>query len=532
MSRIKIKNSIIRIPDSPSARMRLQGSEFTANDGKISLLPTYSNALRLLSEFARHEWTGEAFKYVNEIVSNIDINGDYSLPPTLATRPMKHQVIAYRRAIGKDSFALLHEMGLGKTYTALIILEQLFLQKRIDRALIICPNSLKMVWKEQVETHQMKDWRFCPPHSLSFWATEHDKRYSTVSIESLSQGGMFAELIDKMRKVDRTALILDESTSIKNHKARRTKRAIILSNQADYRYILTGAPITQGLQDFYTQYEFLDPAIIGMRSFYSFRNRYCKMGGFRGKQIVGYRQVNELMSCIVPHSHILRSEDVLNLPPQNYAQVTVEPTQEQRSIYNTIMSGSFGGRPVDNMLERITLLSQLSAGLMPRTRAHLSPNPKLNALRDILESLDDKVIIWTQFRAEIDAIAELAVKMKIPHVEFHGGIPEDERRGIVDQFQYGDARIFITNARTGGKGLTLTGSNRSIYYSNDFSYENRLQSEYRIWRKGQKLPVFYTDLIVNLPIDKLKLKAIASKKDLADLVRNIGAENFLEELKL
>ena len=134
---------------------------------------------------------------------------------------------------------------------------------------------------------------------------------------------------------------MDESTTIKSPKANRTKNIVRLSKYAEYRRILTGAPVTRSPLDLYTQCEFLDPGLLGYGSFYSFRARYAEMinrttGGRTFKQVIGYKRLDELNDLLKSFSSRVLKKDCLDLPDKVYITRKIEMTPEQKKTYNEI----------------------------------------------------------------------------------------------------------------------------------------------------------------------------------------------------
>jgi SNF2 family DNA or RNA helicase len=186
---------------------------------------------------------------------------------------------------------------------------------------------------------------------------------------------------------------------------------------------------------------------------------------------------------------------------------------------------------IETVLERLTRYQQIVGGNFPyevedgyRTKP-FEHNPKLDALVELIEDLPhtEKVIIWTRFKPEIKAVVEALVPFG-KSVQFHGGIDFDGRKAAVDNFQNGDARFFVSNPTVGGMGLTLTAATTAIYYSNTFSYQDRVQSEDRCHRKGTVNAVTYIDIVMNHPIDKLIIRTLKNKTSMAAYVKQALGE--------
>ena len=189
------------------------------------------------------------------------------------TQPFKHQHDIFMESRDKEFYALLMEMGTGKTFVTLNTGSWLYAQGNIDAILVICPNGLQRVWADQTLDHvpdyvnAKAAWHSATPTRKESSCLEsvlrHEKGLKVVAInvESLttSRGLTF---IKWFLMTYRTLLVVDESSTIKNPKAIRTKKLLELAIHAKYRRILTGTPVTQGPLDLFTQFRFLDSHIL------------------------------------------------------------------------------------------------------------------------------------------------------------------------------------------------------------------------------------------------------------------------------
>lgn len=463
---------------------------------------------------------------------------------------MSHQLVALRRAFPLAPFGFFHEMGAGKTYTTIQLAMARFQAGQIDRLLIVCPTTLIDTWADPLYGGELAKWMHIPYEVQTMsagytpvWKTNDRLKAFVVGVESLSiKGGRAYKFALSFAAKGKTMMAVDESSKIKNHKSIRTKSVIDIGGQAAYRNILTGTPITQGLQDLFAQFNFMDGRIIDCKNFTVFRNRYCVISPVRGApagvyKIIGYQRVEELLKKIDPYVHVVTKDQCMDLPDKIYIpNIVVEPSKEQLSAVRDLRS-MYATQSEDKILEtstaleRLTRYQQIIGGTFPyqedgENKAQPIPgkNPKLDALLEILEDTvpnDAKVIIWARFIPEIKYIQQTLESKFGPNslVLYHGKVTREERSHAVHRFQ-NDSRVrfFVSNQATGGYGLTLTAATYVIYYSNTFSYEERMQSEDRCHRKGQTSHVTYINIEMNLPEDRMILKAVRQKKDLADMV--------------
>lgn len=479
--------------------------------------------------------------------------------------PSEIQLRAIKRAWKQRNFALFHAMGAGKTFTTINLAAARFLttksEQQISLLVIICPSPIKDVWRVELEKHCPCDFSFHAYASggdtaLRRWwsgATEDALNVLTVGVEALSQGKAFDRAMEIIKDAHKrwpyrgVMIAADESSRIKTHKATRSKKAHKLAHECDFRLILTGTPITQGFQDLFSQFWFLDPHIIGMKSFVLFRNMYCIQGGFENRQIIGYQNIPSLMEKIAPYCDIVTKEEAMPyLKPKNYASpIIVQPTPEQKRVMKELKEEMLAlmedkELTVSTVMDRLTRYQQVCGGFFPYDdedtgKYNIEPikggNPKLTALLDLAESIyeaGEKVIIWARFRPELELIAkQLRAKFGQNSVaEFHGGIHERDRPGQTHVFETSaECRFMVANPTVGGMGQTWIAASYTIYYSNTFSYEDRMQSEDRNHRRGQQNIVTYYDIVMDVPADRMILKALAKKGDVADEFKN-GVKNI------
>ena len=244
------------------------------------------------------------------------------------------------------------------------------------------------------------------------------------------------------------------------------------------------------------------------------------------------------MELISPYVDVVTKEDALpDLPPKVYQTIEVELTKEQKVAIEDlkqIMRTESEGKEltVNTVLERLTRYQQIIGGNFPfndeETGGYgVAPipgkNPKLDALLELVEPLEgEKVIIWARFRPELQAISErlASVYGKEAVAQFWGDISSQDRSAFTDLFQQRGSgpRFMVSNQSVGGMGQTWTAATVVVYFSNSFSYEDRMQSEDRAHRKGQENKVAYFDLVANHPADKMVVKALAKKGDVAGYV--------------
>jgi SNF2 family DNA or RNA helicase len=335
-------------------------------------------------------------------------------------------------------------------------------------------------------------------------------------------------------RVTSAFMAVDESTTIKTPNTKRTKSIIKVAREARYRRIATGSPVTKSPLDLYSQCEFLGPECLNSASFYAFQARYAilverKLPTHTFKQIVGYRRLDELQEKLNGFSFRVTKDECLDLPDKVYTRRDVELTPEQKKYYDqmklmalALVDGNL--MSTNNALTQLMRLHQICCGHVKLDDGQQIdiPNNRITELLSVLEETNGKVIIWANYRRDIENI-RLALQKEYGMTSvatYYGDTEAEDRQNIVDQFQdpASELRFFVGNPRTGGYGLTLTAAHTVIYYSNSFDLEVRLQSEDRAHRIGQTNKVTYVDLIAKDTVDEHIVKALRNKINIASQV--------------
>ena len=467
------------------------------------------------------------------------------------TKPYQHQLDALEISWNKEVYAYFMEMGTGKTKVLIDNMSMLYDKGKIDGALIIAPKGVVGTWYEQeLPTHLVNHvenvtilWQ--PNISKkqqeklkSLFEIETALHILIMNVEALStQKGV--DFATKFLSSHRTLMAIDESTTIKNPKAKRTKNILRLSKLAKYRRIMTGSPVTKNPLDLYSQCEFLDPYCLDFASYYAFRNRYAEMktANFYGRsvQIVAkFRHLDELAEKLKPFSYRVLKEDCLDLPEKTFMKRVVELTKEQKELYAQMKKmalAMLNGKVVTTKtaLTQIMRLQQITCGHFTADDGTMQDikNNRIDELMDVLEEIEGKVVIWAHYQYDVKKIIKEIQKVHGPGsvVDYYGLTPKEIRQNNIEKFQNNDSvKYFVGTPATGGYGITLTAASNMIYYSNGYDLEKRLQSQDRIHRIGQKKPVTYIDLIAEDTVDNRIVKALRKKI-------NIASEVMGEELK-
>ncbi len=449
------------------------------------------------------------------------------------------------------------EMGPGYSKVRFDNIGMLYMQKELDFALIIAPKGVYRNWvSKEIPEHMPDD---IPVRVIRWVAGANKKQQEEMrSVKDKFDGlTVFVMNVEAFSSVKgkqagewlgrafghRGMIAIDESTTIKNHQAKRTKSLTKISQSFKYKRLLTGSPITKSPLDIFSQAEFLQKGLLRYDSFYAFQARYAvlqrrTMGAQSFNQVVGFRNLEELTHMIEQFSYRVLKKDCLDLPEKTYTVRYVSTTKEQLEMYESLRrhamvlfdDGEMTSAPA--VITQLLRLQQILSGHLKTDEGEMItfPSKRMDALSELLEEHDGKAIIWSRFRYDIQQIVEMLNNKFGPGVAaaYYGDTPDDERLRIVQDFQSSsNLRFFVGNPATAGYGLTLTEANLVVYYANDFNLETRMQSEDRAHRIGQHNPVTYVDLITEGSIDEKIVKALRAKIDIGAKVLGEEARQWL-----
>lgn len=437
-------------------------------------------------------------------------------------------------------FGLLFEMGCGKTLTAIAIAGAAYAAGKIERLLVVAPTSVVAVWPKELQEYaefkytcrtllgdkasrlkQLSDLEKFPFKAL---------KVAVINYESTWRDGIF----EALQEFDADMIIADESQRIKTHDAAQSKAMHQLGDQARYKLILSGTPVQNNAIDIYSQYRFLDPTVFG-KNFYQFRNRYAIMGGFNRRQIVGYKDMDDLIRREHSIAFRITKEEAIDLPEQTFEVRHIQMDKKLADLYQRIKRDSYaeietGGQiTATTVLTKLLRLQQLAGGFLvtdDAARPQLVSTAKLEALSDIVQDYvvdgGKKLVIFARFVPEVKAIIDLMKKVlpdRKKEVSIYGEIKKEDRGAIVQQFQTDpDTVVFVGQIDTAGTGVTLTAADTCVYYSKNFNYAAYEQSLSRIHRIGQRNTCTYIDLVMEKTVDEMINRALAKKEDIAKTV--------------
>lgn len=545
----------------------------------------------MLARFATHNKT-------LKLISEFKINGTIPKMPSdfiehEAYPPMPYQKVGIAAFLHREMSALFMEQGTGKTCVAInrICIESL--RKRQGkflgcppgqyRALIICPRQLRSNWEAE-----FAKFATVPGKVVCLRGNEVNRVQSLLEVARDEKDCCWSAAIMSYDSVEGTLralkafpwdlVILDEAHFIKNVRTSRFKAVKALRDaNVRQRMILTGTPITNSPMDLYSLFEFLGEGMSGFSSFEDFRQfhgvfKHMHHGAEGVQKLVGLKNIPLLQERLARLSFSISKRDAnLQLPDKTYDIYEVQMTPKQRLYYKKIRDelsivleealDKFV--TVDHILTQLLRLSQITSGHIrwnspeegkPAIVEQIDDaNPKVQAVIDMLqdEGRDPhgKTIVWAVFIEDIRVLSAALEEAGIDHVSFFGGTSDKDREEAVHRFNNDSAcRVFIGNPATAGTGLNLLGYNptseapqdtycdHEIFFSANWSAVQRSQAEDRAHRKGTKVSVRITDLVVPGSIDEEirtrvvgKLQMALEIQDVREILRRILHSDLEDE---
>jgi SNF2 family DNA or RNA helicase len=441
----------------------------------------------------------------------------------------------------KPGFAWFMEMGLGKTRTDLYETYWLMKANKVDIEVILCPRSLRGTWRAEAEGIGF-------PYPVLLMDGTADAMWKRIVAASegkngrkvvvvchydlvLTRGGDLIELL--MAKGLKIKVTLDESTRIKNPQAKVGKYLIGIRDNFAYRRILSGSPAPQGPHDLWGQFKFIGAV---SSNYFSFRNTYCRMGGWMGKQIIGGQNLDILKMRTHPWVFRAKKKDWTDLPDKMYpAPREIEMTKAQRQAYLEMMHDfviEWGEHEISAKMAVTakTKLSQIGSGFLYNNEGtpvnlfdEKQKNPKIEEMIKVIEETEGKIIIFYHFQHSVTLIREAIRAAEINAVFLTSGLNDEAIEHRKAEFNTSEeVKVAVCQTASMKYGHTLLGTATNpcfttLFFENSYDFEARTQAEDRNHRHGQKWPVTYIDLSISREDTKVIL-ALQKKSGLQEAI--------------
>ena len=491
------------------------------------------------------------------------------------TKPFDHQARVFEETKDLEAHALLWEQGTGKTKALIDIASYNYLKGRINALMIVAPGGVNMNWvNDEIPTH-MPDRvrhvsRIVVVDSVKLkQVTWQRKNKNVFDHEGLlivvftydnfmtEAGKKFAWKLLQKRDV---FAALDEAHYIKTPKAKRTKSIVASGKYPKMKRILTGTPISVGPFDVYSQLKYLDESFwddVGCRTFESFKSMFgifhdmkVTNGGktYQIKKLIDYRNLDLLKKKVDSISDRVLKEDVLDLPEKVYVKRYFSASAEQWQLYQDLaefMIVQLNTKQASVARIKLVLLlrfQQLLSGYLPvfdlesdeEDLIRLDDNPRLSCLLDNLAVTQEAGhcgMVWANFRPDIDIIMQSLEEKGWSAVRYDGAVSDEEAEHNRQLYKNGEVQFFVGNPAKGREGLTFVNTRTVDYYTNSFRLLDRLQSEDRAHRAGQKHKVLYRDYVGLSPEDNkalIDMKIVDNLRNKVDIASTITGDQLKE----
>lgn len=442
----------------------------------------------------------------------------------LKTSLWQHQRDAFIRLNGLTGSVLDLGMGCGKTLLAIALI----LAGKHDFGIIVCPKSVIDVWPSEFEKHSKE--RFCTyigPTSRSASINQYcdglieSRRkaeklklpfVAVMNYEKMWRDKLGEYLLDNQLDY----VVYDEAHRLKSSNGVASKFATKLHEKTDRVIGCTGTLLPHSPVDAFGIFRAIDPAVFG-RNFINFRVKYLEMGGFENKQIVGFKNQEDLHRKISWISHRVKSEDVLDLPDTQHITRYCQLEPKTQKIYDQMEKELFaqigtGEVTAANAMVKVLRLQQITSGIITDTdgRENVIGQEKARLLLDILEDIDptEPVVVFCRFTADVQQVRTIAEQLGRPAFELSG------KANQLKHWKEAGTGILATQIQAGKEGIDLTMSAIQIYYSIGHSLGDYEQSLKRSHRPGQTRKVRYFHLLAKNTIDEKVYQSLDVKRDI------------------
>lgn len=445
--------------------------------------------------------------------------------------PREVQLEALAAGYGKPGFAYFLRQRLGKTWLAFAEYELLHQAGEVEWCMIICPNSLKEQWREAIE--------YVDPYVPVVIYESYYKRRVHHFFNKNKRGGVFIINYESMKSfyewflevnpfaTGRTYLIADESTKIKEPKAKMSKACLDFAELCKYKRVLTGKPTANSNADIWSQLKFIDAT---QRNYYQHKFMFVMMGGYQGRQVIKNVNTEMLKTEMAPYSYIAPDKYIKGFEKIYEPMRRINLSKELAELYKKMEDELIFELSNDVKisapiaLTKYLRLQQISSGVagdIDGTQHNLVDpfdNPRIRIVREILDNeVSNKCIIPCRFRLSIANLERVLLADGHKISKLVGNMAPAEIEEQKRLFNEGENDVLLAQLQVLSFGHTLPGPDEKpcdsmIYYENDFSLLHRMQSESRPEKYGREIPISYYDMYAS-KMDRYMISALIRKED-------------------
>ena len=450
----------------------------------------------------------------------------------------KHEAIDYqaealREIREKEYAAIFHEQGLGKSKIAIDLILYWLETKALDTILLVVKKGLIENWQGEFKIHTHIEPRVLSQNTNhNFHIFNSPCRVILTHYEVIKKEESRLKLFLKTRDV---AIILDESTKIKNPNSDLTKSFFYLSSLFAKRIIMSGLPVANRPYDIWAQIKFLDQGTHLDDSFADFKKNHDFSNEFAQDELSKNNFESSLSSVWDRISSFCvretKASASIELPSKTIKTIYTDWEDRQYDLYRQfrdslkaiiIKEGIPTEDNAEDILKRLLRLVQIASNPILVDDDYSNQPGKIESLEDLVESIlhkNEKCIIWTSFTRNVDFLQELFNSYGACKV--HGKLSYEQRNTSIERFKHNkDNKILIATPGAAKEGLTLTMANHTIFYDRTFSLDDYLQSQDRIHRISQDKPCFIYNLIMRDSVDEWVNVLLKAKHLAAQLAQN------------
>jgi SNF2 family DNA or RNA helicase len=444
---------------------------------------------------------------------------------TFKTRPYKHQLTAFKRALKQHYLAVLWEPRLGKSKLIIDWACAEYLRGNVTRVLIVCPLSVIGVWEDEFATHSPLPYQIHVLGLNDLRIPQSEKKLN-ICLVNYDRAWRRKQILQRWHP---HMVVADESHRLKRPGARRSLY-MRSWKKVKYRAILTGTVVTKSYLDIFSQWAFLNNKQFGNKVD-DFRQRYLVMGGFMKKQIKGYRNFDELKAKVKQDASIRREDQVFDMPPTIEQRVPVLLSPPAMKTYQKMEYELFlelqRGEVSDakNIAVKLLRLQQITGGWIKSDEGniHQVSDDKLRSCQERLENLwndDERVVVFCRFIPELRAISHFGIRSGVNTYSLSGATRREDRDVRRRRFEAkAGPSLFIAQIQTGGLGISLAAAAEIIFYSVTYSYDDYYQASRRIRGPKQTRTMRYQHLVVPNSVDVDIYANLRMKQNLLDTIR-------------
>lgn len=439
-----------------------------------------------------------------------------------------HQREAFAKLSGLTGCIFDMGMGTGKGLSSITTI----LSGKHDLVMVVCPKSVVPVWPAEFKKHCRLDvmtytgpkqksasvakWAECLQKEMDLACALKKPLVFVVNYEKIWQSA----LADLLLRTKFDVIVYDEAHRLKGQNGTASKFAAKLQRNADRIIGCTGTLLPHSPMDAFGICRAIDPALFGAH-FIAFKSRYAIMGGFEGKQVVGYQNEQELHDKLAMISYRIRTEDAVDLPPAQHIVRTFELGPKTRKVYDKMhneMCVEIEGHDLTaaNAMVKVLRLQQITSGIMPDSEGELVRlgTEKRDLFADMLEDIptDEPVVVFCRFTADILAVREAAAAQNRAVYELSG------KENELATWQAEKRGVLAVQIRAGKEGVDFTIASIAFYYSIGHSLGDYDQSLRRNHRPGQTRPVVYYHLVAKDTVDEEVYASLDKKRDVVEYI--------------